>query len=352
MRFLDIPPLDEKAATAARKKIDGLSKPMGSLGRLEEYAVRLAAIRGHAGGLLGKKAVLVFAADNGVHEEGITPVPQAVTASQAKAIANGLAGVSVLAKQAGADVFVFDVGMARAAEESAIIDCAVMRGTNNMAHGPAMTREQCEAAVRVGFDAVKERGEYGALGIGEMGICNTTTAAAVACALLGAGPEEMTGLGAGITDAQYRKKVDTVKKALDVNRPDGRDAIDVLAKVGGLDIAAMAGAFCACACYSIPAVADGFISICAALAAVRMDERVGQVLFLSHKSAEKGYAAIARALGLHAPMDMGMRLGEGSGCPLMFYLLEAALCITDGMGTLEAAAGIGKENLVDFAAEE
>lgn len=347
MEITAVPQTDKSAEKSARKQIDGLSKPIGSLGRLEEYAVKLAGIRGRVGGSLGKKAVLVFAADNGVHAAGITPVPKSVTAAQAAAIANGLAGVSVLARQAGAEVLVYNVGIEGDVADAGIIGKVIIRGTNDISKGPAMTRKECKDAMRVGADAVLAHEQYGAIGMGEMGICNTTTTAAVACALLGISPEEMTGRGAGITEEQFQKKIDAIKSALKVNKPDQDNVIDVLSKVGGLDIAAMAGAFYMCAQRRIPAVVDGFISACAALCAVRLSPGVQNYLFLSHKSDEQGFAHIENALQMQAPLDLHMRLGEGSGCPLMFYLLEAALRITDEMGTF-ADSKVDGEKLVDL----
>ncbi|HBU11912.1 MAG TPA: nicotinate-nucleotide--dimethylbenzimidazole phosphoribosyltransferase, partial [Clostridiales bacterium] len=238
-----IKPLNEQAMAAARQREDSLVKPLGSLGMLEEYAVRLAGIRGFLGGTFKKKAVMVFAADNGIHAQGITPVPKEVTYIQTLNIANGIAGVSVLAKQAGADVVVYNVGVEPPLAHEKVRDRLVMHGTNDMTQGPAMSRGQCERAIKAGMDAVAELEGVGVLGIGEMGICNTSTTAAVACALLSLPPEKLAGRGAGITDEQYRKKVDAISRALAVNKPDKNDVVDVLAKVGGLDIAAMTGAY-------------------------------------------------------------------------------------------------------------
>lgn len=347
MDYQDISPLDETAMIDARERVDSLSKPLGSLGLLEEYAVRLAGIRSNMGGSLEKRAVLVFAADNGVYAQGITPVPQVVTPMQTINIANGIAGVNALAAQAGADVFVYDVGIAEPLSRKSIIDVRVMNGTNDMSQGPAMTREQCERAMKAGYDAVASHREYDVLGLGEMGICNTSTTAAVASVLLGKSVEEMTGKGAGITDEQYAKKVSVVRRAIEVNAPDPRDPIDVVSKVGGLDIAAMAGGYLACAHYKIPVVIDGFISACAALVAQRLAPMSADYMFASHKSYEQGYAAISEALGLAPAFTLEMRLGEGSGCPLMFYVLEASLRALEDMGTF-AEGSIDPSEFVDL----
>ena len=347
MDYTDILPLDESAMTAARGRVDSLSKPLGSLGQLEEYAVRLAGIRGFMGGTLSKRAVLVFAADNGIYKQGITPVPQEVTPMQTVNIANGIAGVNALAAQAGAEVFVYNVGVAQELKRKNIVDVLVMHGTNDMTQGPAMTRAQCEAAMKAGYEAAAAQASCDVIGLGEMGICNTSTTAAVASVLLGKSVAEMTGRGAGITDGQYRKKVAATERAIAVNGPDAENPVDVIAKVGGLDIAAMTGAYLACAHYRIPAVIDGFISACAALCAMRIAPVSVSYMFASHKSDEQGYAAISEALGLSPALTLGMRLGEGSGCPLMFYILEASLRMLEDMGTF-AEGSIDSSEFIDL----
>ena len=226
MDYTDILPLDESAMTAARGRVDSLSKPLGSLGQLEEYAVRLAGIRGFMGGTLSKRAVLVFAADNGIYKQGITPVPQEVTPMQTVNIANGIAGVNALAAQAGAEVFVYNVGVAQELKRKNIVDVLVMHGTNDMTQGPAMTRAQCEAAMKAGYEAAAAQASCDVIGLGEMGICNTSTTAAVASVLLGKSVAEMTGRGAGITDGQYRKKVAAIERAIAVNGPDAENPVD------------------------------------------------------------------------------------------------------------------------------
>lgn len=347
MNDTNILPLDEQAMTDARERVDSLSKPLGSLGQLEEYAVKLAGIRGFMGGTLAKRAVLVFAADNGIYEQGITPVPQAVTPMQTINIANGIAGVNALAMLSGAEVFVYNVGIAENISRKNIIDVCVMNGTNDMSKEPAMTREQCERAMKAGWDAVVSHADYDVLGLGEMGICNTSTTAAVASVLLNKPVEEMTGRGAGITDEQYAKKVSLIRRAIETNAPDPGDPIDVVAKVGGLDIAAMAGAYLACAHHKIPVVIDGFISACAALVAKRIAPMSTAYMFASHKSYEQGYMAISQALGLSPALTLEMRLGEGSGCPLMFYILEASLRVLEDMGTF-AEGSIDPSEFVDL----
>lgn len=347
MDFTEVLPLNEKAMIAAKERVDSLTKPLGSLGKLEEYAIKLAGIRGHMGGTLTKRAVLVFAADNGIYEQGITPVPQEVTPIQTINIANGIAGVNALAAQAGADVSVYNVGVAQNISRKNIHNVLVMNGTNDMTQGAAMTREQCERAIKVGMDAVAEHADYDIIGLGEMGICNTSTTAAVGAVLLHKTAEEMTGKGAGITDEQYNKKITAIKRAIDVNSPDPSDPIDVLSKVGGLDIAAMAGAYIACAHYKIPVVIDGFISSCAALIAKLLVPMSTAYMFASHKSYEQGFTFISSALGLSPALTLDMRLGEGSGCPLMFYILEASLRMLEDMGTF-AEGSLDPSEFIDI----
>lgn len=344
---LIVSPLDGDAMRAAEERLDALSKPLGSLGALEEYAVKLAGIRGIVGGKLSPRAVLVFSADNGVHAEQITPVPQAVTALQSAAIAAGGAGVSVLAKQAHAQVFVYDVGINTRNTVSGVIDRRVMDGTQDIAAGPAMSRDQCLQAIKVGYDAVAERKNAQMLGIGEMGICNTATASAVSSVLLHLSPEDTTGRGAGITNEQYEKKVSVIRRAIEINRPDAAHPIDVIAKVGGLDIAAMTGAYLACAAERIPVIIDGYISACAALCAYRMNSGNANYFFASHKSEEIGQTYILRELGLKPALNLNMRLGEGSGCPLMFTILDASMLIIDDMATL-AQGSIDGTGFVDL----
>ncbi len=345
--YKDIKPLDEQAMEDARQRLDSLSKPLGSLGRLEEYAVKLAGIRGYIGGSLVKKAVLVFAADNGLHCPDITPVPKAVTMLQTLNIARGVAGVSVLARQAGADVRVYNVGVELPINSPDVIDVCVMNGTEDMAAGPAMSRGQCERAIAIGYAAVADNPAYDVYGLGEMGICNTSTAAAVTAAFTGADPKVITGKGAGINDTHYQNKIAAIERALELNKPDPADPVDVLAKVGGLDIAAMAGAYLACAHYGVPVVIDGFISAAAALAAEKMAPACRPYMFASHKSKEPGYMSIAKAMNLDPPLDLDMRLGEGSGCPLMFNILEASLRVIEDMATFEEG-NVDSDEFIDL----
>ena len=334
-RITQIKPLNKPVMQETKEYLDSLLKPIGSLGRLEEYAIRLSGIRGFMGRPFRKSGVLVFAADNGVHAQGITPVPKIVTTTQTINIAKGLAGVSVLARQFGSEVFVYNAGVERALNSNLITDICARRGTDDITMGPAMTRDECISAIRAGIDAAISHSDCEVLGIGEMGICNTTTSAAVASALTGVPPAKMTGRGAGINDEMMAKKIKTIERALQVNSPDPNDCVDVISKVGGLDIAAMTGSFLGAAWARIPVVIDGYISAVAALCAYKMNPLAREYMFASHKSLEAGYTAVMEALELAPAFDLQMRLGEGSGCPILFYVLNAALKITDELATFE-----------------
>ncbi len=350
MLELTIKPLDESIMSAARERVDSLVKPLGSLGKLEEYAIALAGIRSRIGGKLEKRAVLVFAADNGIHAQNITPVPKMVTTMQSINIVEGIAGVSVLSKNANAEVFLYNVGIETAVSHPKIIDVCIMKGTNDMSQGPAMTRTECERALQVGFDAVAAHKDYDVLGIGEMGICNTSSTAAVGAILTGKSVAEMTGKGAGITPDQLQRKIDAIETAIRVNQPDKNDVVDVISKVGGLDIAAMTGAFLGCAHFGIPVVIDGFISACAALCAIKIQATAKQYMFASHHSFEPGYAHLMDAIGLSPALHMEMRLGEGSGCPLLFQILDSAQCMIDEMGTF-GEGSIDPDDYIDLREE-
>jgi nicotinate-nucleotide--dimethylbenzimidazole phosphoribosyltransferase len=352
-RISEIQKPDETAMEKAGQRLDSLVKPIGSLGDLETMAIRLSGITGSLYNDLKKKAVVVFAADNGVWEEGITPVPQAVTAMQATNMAKGVAGISVLTRYAGADLKIIDIGVKDALEYTVIENRRIKSGTGNIAKGPAMTRQEAEKAVLTGLEAAKSCKEagYAVLGVGEMGICNTSTSSAVLCALTGLSVEAVTGRGAGIDDAQFDKKIGVIKNALALNHPDKGDVLEVLQKVGGLDIAGMAGFFLGAAHYRIPVVIDGFISAVAALAAYRLNPAVREYMFTSHKSYEIGYNAAIAEIGLKPVFDLSMRLGEGTGCPFTFFCLEASQCIIREMATFEEG-NIDDSGFVDIREEE
>ncbi len=335
-----IRPRDEEAYLAARARLDSLCKPPGSLGRLEDIAATLAGVTGQVFNQVPRRAVVIAAADNGVVEEGVASADPAFTLTQTQNFIRGVTGVAVLARRAGADLIVADVGINAPPCQPPILDYKVARGTGNFCKGPAMTREQALQALFAGVELArlaKSRG-YDLIGAGEMGIGNTTTSAAVIAALTGRDPADVTGRGAGLSDEAYRRKVDVIRRGLSVNTPDPADPVDVVAKVGGFDIAALAGLYLGAAAERLPIVSDGFISTTAALVAVRLCPSVRDYIIPSHKSAEPGFAALSEAAGLAPMLDMGMRLGEGSGCPLAFFLCDCARDVIAHMATLEEAA--------------
>ena len=340
---LEIKPLDEAAMSAARARQAQLAKPPGSLGRLEELSVQLAGITGKVQCTIEKKHLLVFAADNGVVEEGVSSAPQSVTLQQTVNLTRGKTGASVLARHFGCGITVCDVGVNADIAEKAVLNRKIAYGTKNIAHGPAMTREQAMTAIRTGMELAQST-DADVLGIGEMGIGNTTTSSAVLTVLLDADVEDVTGRGGGITDESFRKKKDVIRRAIAVNHPDRSDVVDVLAKVGGFDIAAMCGAFLGAAATQRPVVIDGVISAVAALCAVRLCPNVRGYLIPSHASYEIGYRLAMDAMALQPMLLLEMRLGEGSGCPLAFEILSAACAVMNHMATFDQA-GINDDYL-------
>ena len=331
-----VQPLDQKAMLAAEAHQARLAKPPGSLGRLEELSVQLAGITGKVHNELPRKQLLVFAADNGVVAEGVSSAPQSVTMQQTINLTRGKTGAAVLAKRFGCGLTVCDVGVNADICESAVLNRKIAYGTQNICAGPAMTREQALQAILTGA-AVAENVDADAVGIGEMGIGNTTTSSAVLAVLLGADVDKVTGRGGGITEESFRKKKAVIRTAIAVNRPNRNDVIDVLAKVGGFDLAAMCGAFLGAAASRRAAVIDGFISAVAALCAVRLCPLVHGYLIPSHASFEIGYRLAIEELALRPLFDLGMRLGEGSGCPLAFQVLDAACAVMNNMASFDEA---------------
>ena len=335
-----IAPADGAAMTAAEKRQAALAKPPGSLGALETISIRLAGITGQLCPVMNKCRVAVFAADNGVVDEGVSCAPRAVTRQQAVNMTRRVTGMSSMAACFGDEVTVVDVGMAQDPRCAAILDRHIRRTTGNIAREDAMTRQQVLDALSAGTEQAALAGRDGvtALGVGEMGIGNTTTSAAVLAVLTGADIGTVAGRGGGLTDEGFARKKAVLRQAVTRRPIDRRDVLDVLAAVGGLDIAAMTGAFLGCAHARIPAAVDGLISAVAALCAVRLCPTAADYLFLSHDSCEPGYRLAAAELGMTPCLRLGMRLGEGSGCPLLFRVLEAACGVMRGMATFAEAA--------------
>ena len=332
----NITPLNRDAMEAARRYQASLAKPPESLGRLEELSIQLAGITGKVHNSMDTPHLLVFAADNGVAEEGVSSAPQSVTLMQTINLTRAKTGASTLCKHFGVGITVCDVGVKTDIHEPAVLNRKIAYGTRNMAKEPAMTREQATRAILTGI-GLAMRTEASAPGVGEMGIGNTTTSAAVLSVLLDAPVEQVTGRGGGITDEAFQKKKAVISRAIAINKPDKTDVVDVLAKVGGLDIAAMCGAFLGAAATKRPVVIDGFISAVAALCAVRLKPEVRDYLVPSHASFEIGYRLAMDAMGLQPMLLLGMRLGEGSGCPLAFQVLDAACAIINEMATFQQA---------------
>ena len=329
-------PLNEAAMAEARERQAQLAKPPGSLGRLEDLSVQLAGITGKVHNKIEKKHLLVFAADNGVVAEGVSSAPQSVTRMQTINLTRHKTGASTLCKHFGCEITVCDVGVNADIKEPAVLNCKIAYGTQNIVNGPAMTREQAIQAILTGIELARNT-NADVIGIGEMGIGNTTTSSAVLSVLLGASVDDVTGRGGGITDASFLKKKQVIKTAIEVNHPEKDDVIDVLTKVGGFDIAAMCGGFIGAALSRRPVVIDGFISAVAALCAYKLCPDVRDYLIPSHASYEIGYKLAMDAMELQPLFLLGMRLGEGSGCPLAFEILDAACAIINDMATFDQA---------------
>jgi nicotinate-nucleotide--dimethylbenzimidazole phosphoribosyltransferase len=331
--------LYDEPMAEAKKRLDSLVKPAGSLGVMEEIICRIAGIRGEAYPSIDKKTVVIMCSDNGVVEEGVTSCPKEVTTCLTSCLFKGLATVNAFTRHAGAGINVVDIGLDSDLDCEGLLNRKIRRGTWNIAKGPAMTREEAVRAIETGISVVKDLHEkgYNMLGTGEVGIGNTTTSCAISSVLTSSPVEDMVGRGAGLSDQGLLKKIATVKKAIEVNKANPDDPIDVLAKLGGFDIAGLAGCFIGAAAYRIPILIDGFISSCAALLAVRMEPKVRAYVFSSHGSAEPGSRRVMKELGLEPILNLGMRVGEGTGTALAFNLIDAAFEAYTKMGTYEDA---------------
>lgn len=336
-----IEPLDGEAVEQALNHLDQLTKPPGSLGKLEAIAAQLAGMTGEAKPEFAKKAVIVMAGDHGVCEEGVSAFPAAVTLQMVMNFVAGGAAVNVLARHAGAEVVCVDIGVNGDLEHPQLVSRKVRKGTANMAKGPAMSREEALQAILVGADIVEQYANdgYRMFATGEMGIGNTTASAAMLSVLSGIAPERTVGRGTGIDDAKMAHKREVVSKAIAVNRPNAADALDVLAKVGGLEIAGLVGVILGAAKHRCPVVIDGFISSAAALVAARLAPLSAGYMIGSHLSQEQGHEALLDELRLTPLLQLDMRLGEGTGAVLAFTLIDAAVKIMREMATF-ASAGV------------
>ena len=348
----DIKPLYKKAIEEAKIYNDNLIKPIGSLGKLEELAIQFSGITGNIFNSMDKKAIVIMCADNGVYYEGVSTSPREVTKIQTINFLKGVTGVAVLAKQGNIDLKVIDIGIDADINEEGIINEKIAYGTKNCAKGEAMTVEQFEKAFMIGFNIVgklKEEG-YNIIGTGEMGISNTTTSEAVISVLCNENPENIVGKGAGLTEEGRNHKVNVVKKIIDVNNPNTENPMEVVQKVGGFDIAGLMGVFVGGAYFRVPIVIDGVISMAAALAAYKLCPITKDFMLPSHISAEKGFTVASNEIGVKPIFDIGMRLGEGSGCPFAMYVAESAVKIVNEMITFDDTE-IDKSKYIDIREE-
>ncbi|MEE9617453.1 MAG: nicotinate-nucleotide--dimethylbenzimidazole phosphoribosyltransferase [Anaerolineae bacterium] len=335
-----IRPLDAAAMDAARARQNNLTKPPGSLGRLEEISIQVAGITGQARPVIKEKAVVTCAGDHGVVAQGVSAFPQEVTPQMVYNFLNGGAAINVLARHVGARVVVVDAGVAADFEpQPGLVIKKVAHGTADMTQGPAMSRAQAVQAIEAGIEVVEDEIARGLsiVAVGDMGIGNTTPSSGIVAAITGRPVAEVTGRGTGINDEQLTHKMAVIRKALAVNRPDPDDALDVLSKVGGFEIGTIAGVVLGAAAHHIPAVIDGFISTAGALIAGELAPLAREYMIAAHASAEIGHRAMLDRLGLIPCLDFDLRLGEGTGAALVLSVVEAACKILDEMATFESA---------------
>lgn len=332
-----IRPVDAAAMAAAKQHWDGLGKPLGSLGRLEKALIQIAGIQRTGDVHIDRKALVIMCADNGVVEEGVTQCGQEVTATVAENFLDEKSCVAIMCRRAGTKICPVDIGMV--VDTPRVEKRKIAYGTKNMAKEPAMTREQAVAAIEVGIAKAEELHAQGyeMLATGEMGIGNTTTSSAMTAVYLGLDVETVTGRGAGLSSHGLQRKIHAIKQAIAVNQPDPEDPLDVLAKVGGLDIAGMCGLFLGGAAQQMPVIMDGFISQVAALTAMRLVPECADYILASHVSEEPGANILLKALEKDAFLTCGMRLGEGSGAVALFPILDFASDIYHKMSTFVQA---------------
>ena len=327
-----IEPLDEGALKAARDKWNAVAKPIGSLGQLELMVEKIAGLTGSIDVDISKRAVMVLCADNGVVAQGVTQSEPEITTVIAGSVARGISSVCRMAQTVNADAVSVDMGMMTPSDVPGVIDRCIARGTGDISLGPAMSREQALTAIKIGVDLVAQMKAdgYKILATGEMGIGNTTTSSAMAAAFLGLPVETVTGRGAGLSNAGLARKCAAIERALAVNEPDANDALDVLSKLGGFDIAGLVGLFIGGAVHRVPIVIDGFISALAAYTAARLCPACTCAMLPSHVSAEPAARMLFDELGVEPIIHAGLRLGEGTGAVLLFPLLDAALALYNG----------------------
>ncbi len=342
---MQITPVNQALAEEAQKRLDNLTKPLGSLGRLEEFAKRIVAITGEPMPVLDKKVVFTFAGDHGIALEGVSAYPREVTPQMVLNFLRGGAGINVLARHAGAEVVVVDIGVDYDFKTvPGLVSRKVMRGTANMHQGPAMSRAQAEQCIQVGIDLGREYAGkgYKIFGTGDMGIGNTTPSSAIAAVMTGTPVADVTGRGTGIDDERLRNKVRIIEECIAKNRPDASDPVGVLAKIGGTEIGGIAGLILAAAAERVPVVVDGFISTAGAMIAYAIEPRSAEYMFAGHNSVEIGQKAMLRKMGLASILDLNLRLGEGTGAALAMTLIDAGVKIYREMATFGEAGVSGK----------
>jgi len=337
----NIKPINFKLMEKAQEKLDNLTKPQGSLGQLEDFARRIVGISGTLFPVIKRKVIFVMAGDHGVVEEGVSAYPQEVTFQMVYNFIRGGAGINVLARHMGAEIVVVDMGVAKDFPlEESITRKKIAYGTSNMAKGPAMSKDEAERAIIAGIEVFEDelnKKRIDIIGLGEMGIANTTSSSAIVACLTKSKVEEVTGSGTGLNQEQIKNKIKVIKKALEVNKPNPQDGLDVLSKVGGFEIGGLVGCILAATSHQIPVVIDGFISAASALIAIKLAPLVKDYIFASHNSVEKGHKIALKYIGKVPMFDLGMRLGEGTGAALGISFIEAGVQILTQMATFEEA---------------
>jgi len=341
--------LDSDSMSKAQVRLDSLTKPQGSLGRLEELAKQISGITGSLNPDMSSKLIIVMVADHGVVDEGVSAYPKEVTPQMVYNFLNGGAGINVLSNHVGADVVVVDAGVAvdltALSSNSSFINKKIAFGTANMAKGPAMSVGQARQALEIGIDVAQQMIEkgYGIIGTGDMGIGNTTASSAIASCMCGVDAEFVTGYGTGIDQEGFNRKVDVIRRVIEVNKPDSRDGFEVLAKIGGFEIGGIAGVILGCAARRVPVVIDGFISGAGALIAESIAPKCRDYMIASHRSVEKGHKIMLEKLGMKPLFNFDMRLGEGTGAALGISIAEVSIKILNEMATF-GEAGVSQKN--------
>ena len=345
-RLQAIQPLKDNFIVQAQAKLDRLTKPQGSLGQLEEMAKKYAAIVENLNPKIEKKIIYVFAGDHGVTAEGVSAYPKEVTPQMIFNFLRGGAGINVLARQVGAQVVVVDIGVDHEFEPAeGLMIRKISRGTGNIFCGPAMSRDQAVQALTVGLEMADHAKKQNAdlVGTGDMGIGNTTPSSAILASLTGLAVSQVTHRGTGIDDLALKRKIQIIERAIAVNRPDPKDPLDVLAKLGGFEIAGIAGLIIGCASHRIPVVVDGFISTAGAMIAVGLNPEIKGYIFASHQSVEVGHPFMWEYIGQKPILNLSLRLGEGTGAALAIFLIEGAVKIMKEMATFSEAGVSGKK---------